>query len=88
MLYNNILFFSLALHTCEAGSYGKIGTADPFVPEGSDDMTYSDTTNGVYIQRGWDNVNNRFFFTASLHFFTSLDHQNKSIIVQANKDWA
>ncbi|GFO43701.1 hypothetical protein PoB_007020600 [Plakobranchus ocellatus] len=46
-----------------AASYGKIGTADPFVPDGTDDMTYSDTTKGVYIQRGWDNVNNRFFFT-------------------------
>ncbi|GFO41562.1 hypothetical protein PoB_006806700 [Plakobranchus ocellatus] len=46
-----------------AASYGKIGRASPFVPDGTDDISYSDTANGIYIQKGWDNVNNRFFFT-------------------------
>ncbi|GFO43717.1 reverse transcriptase-like protein [Plakobranchus ocellatus] len=47
----------------EASTSGKRGASIPFVPDGKDDVSYRDTANGVYIDKGWDNQNNRYFFS-------------------------
>ncbi|GFO43721.1 hypothetical protein PoB_007022600 [Plakobranchus ocellatus] len=46
-----------------ASTTGKRDAFIPFVPNGTDDVSYTDAANGVYIDKGWDNQNNRYFFT-------------------------
>ncbi|GFO43715.1 napsin a aspartic peptidase [Plakobranchus ocellatus] len=46
-----------------ASTTGKRNAFIPFVPDGTDDVSYTDAANGVYIDKGWDNQNNRYFFT-------------------------